>query len=159
MEDESLSGWPLTSWTGENLIKVSKSDWRLMMRLINVWIYMYLLILVRAANLKNQKSISLLFRKMMFEWELGICFHSPSKYIPVIQQTLYYRDLNLYNSRESPSHNRLNARLQPRIKKSQTEVIHFWTNTRGKSINSLIPLVMGLIVSLQFFYKDGFGIK
>ena len=39
--------------------------------------------------------------------------------------------------------------------------IHFRTNTFEKSMNPLISLVMGWIVTLQFFYKDdfGFGIK
>ena len=33
--------------------------------------------------------------------------------------------------------------------------IHFWISTLGKSI----PPAMGEIISLLFFYKDGFGIK
>ena len=37
--------------------------------------------------------------------------------------------------------------------------VHFRTNTFGKGMNPLIPLVMGLVVPLLFFYKDGFGIK
>ena len=38
--------------------------------------------------------------------------------------------------------------------------IHFWTNTLGKGTNSFNPPpAMGLIVSLLFFYKDGYGIK
>ena len=37
--------------------------------------------------------------------------------------------------------------------------IHFCTNTLGKGMNPFIPLAMSRIVSLLFFYKDGFGIK
>ena len=37
--------------------------------------------------------------------------------------------------------------------------IYFWTNTLGKSMNLVIPLVMSYIELLLFFYKDGFGIK
>ena len=36
--------------------------------------------------------------------------------------------------------------------------VHFWTNTPGKDIISLIPSAVDLIVSL-LFYKDGFGTK
>ena len=35
----------------------------------------------------------------------------------------------------------------------------FEINTHDKDINSLIPAAMDLIVSLLFFYKDGFSIK
>ena len=35
----------------------------------------------------------------------------------------------------------------------------FRTNYIKKGMNSLIPLIMGLIVQLLFFYKDGFCIK
>ena len=37
--------------------------------------------------------------------------------------------------------------------------IPFLTNTLEKGMNTLIPLAMGKIVPLLFFYKDGFGIK
>ena len=37
--------------------------------------------------------------------------------------------------------------------------VHIWTNTLEKGMNPLIPPAMGDIVSLMFFYKDGFGIK
>ena len=36
---------------------------------------------------------------------------------------------------------------------------YFQTNNFGKGMNPYIPTAMGLIVSLLFFYKDGFGIK
>ena len=36
--------------------------------------------------------------------------------------------------------------------------VHFWSYTLGKSMNPLIPQVVGQIVSL-LFYKDGVGIK
>ena len=34
--------------------------------------------------------------------------------------------------------------------------VHFRTNTLGKGMNYLIPLVMGYRIPLMFFYKDGF---
>ena len=37
--------------------------------------------------------------------------------------------------------------------------IHFQVNTLMKGMNPLIPPAMGLIVSLSFFYEDGFGYK
>ena len=37
--------------------------------------------------------------------------------------------------------------------------IHFWANSLGKDMKLLILPVIGSIVSLLFFYKDGFGIK
>ena len=37
--------------------------------------------------------------------------------------------------------------------------VHFQTNTLKKSINSLISPVIGEILPLLFFYKDGFDIK
>ena len=38
--------------------------------------------------------------------------------------------------------------------------VHVRINTLGKGMNPLIPVpVMGSIISLQFFYMDGFGIK
>ena len=36
---------------------------------------------------------------------------------------------------------------------------YFLTNTLGKCIKPFIPRVMGKILSLLFFDKDGFGIK
>ena len=37
--------------------------------------------------------------------------------------------------------------------------IHFGSNTIGKGMKPLILQAIGYIVSLVFFYKDGFGIK
>ena len=37
--------------------------------------------------------------------------------------------------------------------------VHFRTNTLRKGMNPIIPPVMGWIVSLPFFYMEGFGIK
>ena len=37
--------------------------------------------------------------------------------------------------------------------------VHFRTNTFEKAMNPLILRAVGKIVSLLFFYKDGFGIK
>ena len=37
--------------------------------------------------------------------------------------------------------------------------VHFQTHILGQGMNLLIPLVMGLIVPLLLFYKDGFEFK
>ena len=37
--------------------------------------------------------------------------------------------------------------------------VHFWANTLGKGMNSLILPAMDLIVPLLFFLENGFGIK
>ena len=37
--------------------------------------------------------------------------------------------------------------------------VHFRTDTLGKVLNPLIPLAMCEIISLQFYYNDGFSIK
>ena len=37
--------------------------------------------------------------------------------------------------------------------------IQFQTNVLGKGMKPLIPLAMGEIISLLFFYNDGFAIK
>ena len=37
--------------------------------------------------------------------------------------------------------------------------VHFWTNTIGKGMNSLLFPAVGLRVTLLFFYKDGLGIE
>ena len=37
--------------------------------------------------------------------------------------------------------------------------IHFYANIIGKGMNLFILQIMGQIVTLLFFHKDGFGIK
>ena len=37
--------------------------------------------------------------------------------------------------------------------------VHLLTNNLGKVMNPIIPLAVGEIAPLLFFYKDGFGIK
>ena len=37
--------------------------------------------------------------------------------------------------------------------------VQFWTITLGKGMDPFMLPAMGKIVSLRFFYKDGFGIK